>query len=140
MRQNTKLKTETRHCLFPAPLGIDLILFVLRPNHSSMFVKLSSNELALRYISLSGAWVPAGTHAEPSYIFMNYQSAGGGALGCWQCNREREAAAGVAALVPRERSPPPPDVAENHNNMTIRRIDNEVHVSSGLIYVRTGSE
>lgn len=45
----------------------------------------------------------------------------GGTLEYWQYNRERKAAAGVTALVPRQWSPPPPDFAEN-NNMTIRRI------------------
>ena len=38
-------------------------------------------------------------------------------LGNWQCDREREAAAGATALVPRQWSPPP-DVAENNNNIT----------------------
>ena len=32
----------------------------------------SNHDLALRYISLSGAWVPASTHAEPLYIYLNY--------------------------------------------------------------------
>ena len=35
-----------------------------------MYVSLleSNHKLVLRYIFLSGAWVPAGTHAEPSYL------------------------------------------------------------------------
>ena len=49
----------------------------------------------------------------------------GGTLGYWQYDREREAAADVAALVPRQWSPPP-DVAESNTSMTIRRIHNEV--------------
>ena len=32
VRQIQKLRTDTRHCFFPAPLGIDLILFVTRSN------------------------------------------------------------------------------------------------------------
>ena len=43
----------------------------------------------------------------------------GGTLGYWQYDRKRETAAGAAALVPRQWSPPP-DVAEN-NNMTISK-------------------
>ena len=48
------------------------------------------------------------------------QSAGGENPGYWQYDRQRESAAGAAALVPRQLTPPP-DVAKN-NNMTIRRI------------------
>ena len=44
---------------------------------------------------------------------------GGGTLGYWQCDREQEAAAGAAALVPRQWSPPP-GVAENDNNNMTR--------------------
>ena len=49
---------------------------------------------------------------------------GGGAPGFWQYDRRREAASGAAALVSRQRNPPP-NVAENSNNMTIGRIYNK---------------
>ena len=49
---------------------------------------------------------------------------GGGAPGCWQYDRRREAAAGAAALVSRQWTPP--NVADNNNNMTIRRIYNKL--------------
>ena len=49
---------------------------------------------------------------------------GGGAPGFWQYDRRREAAAGAAALVSRQWNPTP-NVAENNNNMTIRRIYNK---------------
>ena len=47
---------------------------------------------------------------------------GGGTLGYLQYDKEREVAAGVTVLVPREWSPPP-DVAED--NKTIRKTYNE---------------
>ena len=70
----------TWHCLL-ATLVIDLILYVVRvryvlwsyqvPWHLEMcmvYLK-NTNEIlvGVLYTSLSGAWVPAGTHAEPLY-------------------------------------------------------------------------
>ena len=53
------------------------------------------------------------------------QSAGrGGAPGFWQYDRRREATAGAEALVSRQWNPPP-NITENNNNMTIRRIYNK---------------
>ena len=52
---------------------------------------------------------------------------GGGVPGFWQYDRRREAAAGAAALVSRQWSPPP-NVAEYNKNMTIRRIYNKTRV------------
>ena len=59
---------------------------------------------------------------------------GGGTPGYCQYDRQRESAAGVAALIPRQWIPPP-NVAENINNMTIRRIHNKIKVNC----VRTAS-
>ena len=72
VRQIQKLSAETRHCLSPAPVGIGLIQFVLRSNgvFMSNFLEKSDHDLSLRYVSLSGAWVPAGTHAEEPLYFV----------------------------------------------------------------------
>ena len=37
-----------------------------------MLLKKSNHELALTFVFLSGAWVPAGTHAEPLYLCTSY--------------------------------------------------------------------
>ena len=63
--------------------------------------------------------------SETAYVRAPAGRLGGRTLGYWQCDRGREAAAGAAALVPRQWSLPP-DVAEN-NNMTNRRIYNKIH-------------
>ena len=53
---------------------------------------------------------------------------GGGTVGYWHHDRIREAAASAAVLVlvPVE---PLPNVADNNNSMTVRRIHNEPKVS-----------
>ena len=67
MRQIQELRIDTRHYLFPAPLGIALIPFATRSNGVLMSTgfNIFTPLLALRYIFLSGAWVP---DAEPLFI------------------------------------------------------------------------
>ena len=58
---------------------------------------------------------------------------GGATLEFWQYDRRREAVAGAAALVSRQWSPPP-NVAENNNNMTFRRIYNKMKIICDIFY------
>ena len=58
---------------------------------------------------------------ETSFVSAPASRLGWGTPGFWQYDKRREAAAGAVALVLRQWSAPP-NVGENNNNMTTRRI------------------
>ena len=69
VRQIQKLRTDTRHCLFPAPLGIDLILYVTRSDGAFMPTCLNLITTWQVYFPIRSMGA-SGTHAEPLYIHV----------------------------------------------------------------------